>query len=47
MKNKILPFLKCGKENQPSGMLCIALLSDTHEEEFMSIQRKEFYALQT
>jgi len=47
MKKKILPFLRRGKENQPSGMPCITLLSDTLEGEFMSTQRSEFQAVQT
>lgn len=47
MKKKILPFLRCVKENQPGGIPCIALLSDTLEGEFMSTWRKEFHAVQT
>lgn len=46
MKKEILPFLRCGKENRPSGMPCIALLSGTLNRELMSTWRKEFHAVQ-
>lgn len=29
MKKKVLPFLRRGKENQPSRMPCIVMLLDT------------------
>lgn len=46
MKKKVLPFLRRGKENQPSRMPCIVLLLDTLAREFVSIWRKEFHAVQ-
>lgn len=39
MKRKVLPFLRRGKENQPSGMPCIVLLLATVERVYEHMEK--------